>query len=365
MEPPFATIRTPGQRLPRFTPAGPEILPFRIEERDLLAWRWIYDCRFLPTDYLRLLLPGSAQQITRRAQRWFHAGYVDRIRTGYAEWILAIANKGADEVCVRYDRDRGRINFDKKNQELKDAFFRAHTLSIARFRVTLELALRMKASPEATACLAQWPGRQQHAAMAESLAMVRRQHHATRWSSADVEAKALQVILAHLIPGLVPQFRLGGLRDVAPIVPTVRLNDRWPDGPLRYTDEEGTRAKIQPDWALTLMRRDDAFDCFLEVDRSTTSLESVSGKRDMALKLRGYWLYWQQTGHPFRMLMTCRSRERLEHMRALARDVVGKQAGAGLFWFVLERDVDPHQPETFWGPLWQTPKHNAYQHLLE
>jgi len=56
------------------------------------------------------------------------------------------------------------------------------------------------------------------------------------------------------------------------------------------------------------------------------------------------------------MLMTCRSRERLEHLRALARDVVGKQAGAGLFWFALERDVDPHQPETFWGPLWQTAK---------
>jgi hypothetical protein len=95
-----ATIRTHGQRLPRFTRVGADALPFRIAERDLLAWRWIYDCRFLPTDFLRLLLPGSAQQITRRAQRWFHAGYVDRIRTGYTQWILAIANKGADEVCA-------------------------------------------------------------------------------------------------------------------------------------------------------------------------------------------------------------------------------------------------------------------------
>jgi hypothetical protein len=355
-----ATIRTPGQRLPRLTRVGADVLPFRIETRDLLAWRWIYDCRFLPTDYLRLLLSGSAQQITHRAQRWFHCGYVDRLRTGYADWVLAIGNKGADEVCVRYDRDRGRINFDKKNQELKNAFFLAHTLSIARFRVTLELALRMQASPEAAACLAQWPGHQQQAAMAESLAMVQRQYRAARWSPADLEAKAQQVILEHLIPGMVAPFRLDSLRDVPPIVPTVRLADRRPNMPLWYSDDHGARRQIQPDWALTLMRRDDAFVCYFEADRSTTSLESESGKRDMFLKLLAYWLYWRQTGHPFRMLMTCRSRERLEHMRALARDVVGKQAGLGLFWFALEGNVDPYQPETFWNPLWQTPKNHEF-----
>ena len=208
-----ATTRAPGQRLPRFTRVGTDVIPFRIEERDLLAWRWIYDTRFMRTDHLRLLLPGSAQQITRRAQRWFHGGYVDRIRTGYAEWILAITNKGADEVCVRYDRDRGHINFDKKNQELKNVFFRAHTLSIGRFRVALELALRMKATPEAAVFLAQWPVDQQQAAMAESIDMVQRQHHIKRWSPAEIEEKAKQVILQHLIPGMVPQFRLESLHN--------------------------------------------------------------------------------------------------------------------------------------------------------
>jgi hypothetical protein len=60
-------LRDKGQRLPRFTPMGREVLPFHIEERDLYAWRWVYDCRFLPMAYLHLLLPGSAQQLTRRA----------------------------------------------------------------------------------------------------------------------------------------------------------------------------------------------------------------------------------------------------------------------------------------------------------
>jgi hypothetical protein len=359
------TIRRPGQRVPRFTRVGADVFPFRINERDLLAWRWIFDCRFLPTDYLRLLLSGSSQQITRRAQRWYHAGYVDRIRTGYTAWIVAIANKGADEVCVRYDRERGRINFDKKNQELKNVFFRAHTLSIARFRVTLELALRLQASPEAAAYLAQWPIYQQQVAMAESMGLLQRQNRAARWSPADGEAKAQQVILEHLIPGMVPQFRLESLRDMPPILPTVHLKDHGPEVPLWFTDDQGARRQIQPDWALTLMRRDDPFDCFLEADRSTTSLESKTGKRDMKLKMLGYWLYWRQTGHPFRMLMTCLSRQRLEHLRALAREVVGKQAGHGLFWFGLEGDVDPYRPETFWNPLWQTPKHDKFHRLLE
>ena len=260
------------------------------------------------------------------------------------------ANKGADEVCVRYDRDRGHINFDKKNQELKNVFFRAHTLSIGRFRVALELALRMKATPEAAVFLAQWPVDQQQAAMAESIDMVQRQHHIKRWSPAEIEEKAQQVILQHLIPGMVPQFRLESLHDSSPIIPTIRLSEQSPAVPLWYTDEQGVRRQIQPDWALTLMRRDKAFPCYLEVDRSTMSLESASGKRDMLLKLLAYWLYWRQTGNPFRMLMTCRSRERLEHMRELARKVVGKQAGLGLFWFAwkvplirisLRRSGDP------------------------
>jgi hypothetical protein len=154
--------------------------------------------------------------------------------------------------------------------------------------VTLELALRMKALPEAAERLAHWPVHVQQAAIQDALALFRRQHHAARWSPAVFEAKAQQLILAYLIPGLVPQLRLESLRDVSPIVPRVRLKDHGPDVPLWYTDDQGTRRQIQPDWPFTLLHRDEAFDCLLEVDRSTTSLASASGKRDMFLKLRGY-----------------------------------------------------------------------------
>ena len=262
------TIREKGQRLPRFTRAGEDALPFRIEDRDVLGWRWIYDCRFLPAEYLLLLLPGSEQQLTRRMQKWYHGAYVDRIRTGLTEWIYAIANKGADEVCVRYDRERGRIDWNKKNAELKDAYFRAHTLSTAKFRVALEMGLRQKAFPEAQEVVAHWPAEQQQAAMQEALAVLRRQNTAARWTPEVFEAKARTVILEHLVPGMLPQIRLNALKNVHPITPTVRLKENGPEVPLYYTDEKGKRRRIIPDWAFTLIDGDDDLDFFLETDRS-------------------------------------------------------------------------------------------------
>jgi hypothetical protein len=55
MEMAETTIREKGQRLPRFTRVGEDVLPFRIEERDVLAWQWLYDCRFLPVVYPRIV----------------------------------------------------------------------------------------------------------------------------------------------------------------------------------------------------------------------------------------------------------------------------------------------------------------------
>jgi hypothetical protein len=360
-------LRAKGQRLPRFMPMGPEVLPFRIEERDLYAWRWIYDCRFLPMAHVRLLLPGSEQQLTRRAQRWFHGGYVDRIRTGYAEWLLAICNKGADEVCLHDGWERGRVDWHKKNHELKNnVLFRPHTLAVARFKVTLELALRTYAVPEALQVLSGWPVQQHQEVMEEALAWLARHHRSARWAPAECAAHAQRLILQHLIPGLIPQVRLRTLRQCSSILPTLRLHRQAPEVPLRYIDDQGAVRTLKPDWPFALIHADQAFDLFHEADRSTTTLVAETDrKRDMLLKLRGYWRYWQQTGHPFRVLMTCKSRERLEHLRDLAREMVGDHAGAGLFWFTTEQQVDPYDPEAFWGPIWYTPKDPTPRPLLD
>ena len=363
------TIREKGQRLPRFTRAGEDVLPFRMEERDVLGWRWLHDCRFLPAEYLLLLLPGSEQQLTRRMQKWYHGGYVDRIRTGLTEWIYAMANKGANAVCVRYDRERGRIDWNKKNTELKDVYFRAHTVSTAKFRVALEMGLRQKAFPEAQELVAHWPAEQHQAAMHGALAVLRRQNTAARWSSDEFEAKARTVILEHLVPGMLPQIRLSTLKDVPPITPTVRLSDKGPEAQLYYTDEKGKRRRIIPDWSFTLIDSNDELDFFLETDRSTMT------NHDFFLKLRAYWVFWKQQqelskqGSPalttFRVLTTCRSRERFENLRSLARDVDDKQTGSEMFWFAEESDIDPHRPEGIWQPIWQTPRDDRVHHVLE
>jgi hypothetical protein len=369
------TIREKGQRLPRFTRAGEDVLPFRIEARDVLGWRWLYDCRFLPADYLLLLLPGSEQQLTRRMQKWYHGAYVDRIRTGLTDWIYAIANKGADEVCVRWDRDRGRINWNKKNAELKDAYFRAHALSITRLRVALEMGLRHKAFPEAQAAVDRWPAEYRQAAMQEALMLLKRHNAAAPWAPDVFEAKARSVLMEHLVPDMLPPMRLRALTDLAPITPTVRLSEDGPTVPLSYTDATGKPRLIKPDWPFTLIDGHDELIFFHEADRSTTSLESVSGKRDMYMKYRAYWLLWRQEeikarqGLPalksFRVLTTTRSARRCENLRALARTVDDKQTGSAMFWFAEERAYDPHQPESIWQPIWKTPKDDRPHHLLE
>jgi hypothetical protein len=362
-----------GQRLPRFERVGPDVLPFRIEERDLLGWKWIYDCRFLPTEWLMLLLPGSEQQILRRAQRWFHGGYVDRIRVNLTDWLLAIGNKGADEVCLRYGYERGKIDWTKKNQELKDAYFRAHTVSTAKFRVTLEMGLRQKAIARAAENFADWLPEQQGQVMQEALTAVERQnrHVASSWTPGAFDAKARRVVLEHLVPGMLPQLRLRSMATVPPVMPSVRLKPIGPQVPLVYTSDEGKQRRIIPDWAFTLINERRELDAFLETDRSTMT------RGDFFSKLRGYWLFWLEQkqkaaqGLPamtaFRVLTTCKSRERAEGLRLIAREVDDRKQGSFMFWFAPEEDYDPYRPESMWGAIWWTAREGDTQvhQLLE
>jgi hypothetical protein len=367
---------TPPRRLPRFQRAGPEALPFRIQERNLAAWLWIYDNRFLPLDWLQLVLGGSAQQLTRRAQRWFHAGFVDRIRTGLNGWVYAIANQGADEVCVRFDRERGHIDWNKKNGELKDAYFRAHTLRTARFAVTLALGLREKALRQAEEqVFRRWPRYEQSRVMEEALALLRRQNHSARWDKQTFVDKATTLGLENVVAldqvatGLIPQLCVPSLERVHRLIPRVRLKAQGPDVPLFYTDEKGKERKILPDRPVTLIDGNEELDFFVETDRSTMT------NHDFYLTLRAYWLFWKQErektrqGLPaqdrFRVLTTCRSKDRYENLRRLSRAVDDRQTASEMFLFCPEERYDPRRPVSIWEPIWQMPKDDRTQHLLE
>jgi hypothetical protein len=281
---------------------------------------------------------------------------------------------------VHFDRDRGKIDWNKKNAELKDAFFREHTLSTAKFRVSLEMGLRQKALAEAEQVFERWSAREQHEALEEASAALVRQTQRAKWTPEIYAAKARQVVLEHVVPGVLPQIRLPRVATrVSLITPSVRLKARGPEVPLWFTDEQGKAHKIEPDWPFTLVVSGKVGDmealCFLETDRSTTTLETVSGKRDMLLKYRRYWSYWKQeqakfaqglpAQHMFRVLTTSRSERRLEHLREVARKADDKQSGSALFWFANEEAYTPDKPDSLWGSIWRTAKDDTERQLLE
>lgn len=129
-----------SKRLPRFKRVSSPNLPFRLQDRDLDILRLFNDYRFLTSRLIHLLTPGSNQGITRRLQKLFHNGHLDRIKNSFYEPCLyALGNKGADELTL-HGMDRGKINWTTKNREAKERYIN-HSMMIANFRATLTLAL--------------------------------------------------------------------------------------------------------------------------------------------------------------------------------------------------------------------------------
>lgn len=67
-------------RLPRFKRAT-EIPPIRLTGRDREIIRQVHRHRFLRSSHIVALIGGSSQQVSRRLQRLFHHGYLDRPRS--------------------------------------------------------------------------------------------------------------------------------------------------------------------------------------------------------------------------------------------------------------------------------------------
>lgn len=118
-------------------------LPFRFQDkgRDLEILKYIYEHRFLQTHQVQQLTTGSDQVISRRLQKLSEYGYLDEIKTALHEKnIYALGNNGADALTESTGIDRGKINWQRKNLEVRNAYVN-HTLMIANFRIALALAL--------------------------------------------------------------------------------------------------------------------------------------------------------------------------------------------------------------------------------
>lgn len=134
-------------RLPRYRRAAAEI-PLLLTQRDLDILAAVESHRLLTSYHLQALIDGSVQQILRRLQMLYHAGYLDRIRPrfvqggGSARMVYAITNR-----AIRALQDRGvlesssRTDWNAKNRSLHDLSIR-HRLLVSHARAVVELACR-------------------------------------------------------------------------------------------------------------------------------------------------------------------------------------------------------------------------------
>lgn len=136
-------------RLPRFKRSA-AIAPLRLTERDRKTINHVRRHRFLRSNHLTALLPGSRQKIIRRLQRLYHHGYLERpgcqidyYRSGSRRMAYGIGNKGA--WLLKHELS---IPFHRLSLERPDKIgrlFLEHALLISDFMVALELACRSRA----------------------------------------------------------------------------------------------------------------------------------------------------------------------------------------------------------------------------
>jgi len=132
------------QRKPKYRRTND--VSFRLQERDLKIIQLVYVNRFLSSDLIAALIPGSRQGILRRLCLLFHAGYLDRPREqvkpfqpGSGPMVYALGNKGADLLHDVLGIPRDKVDWTTKNREAKNVFL-DHSLMVSTFMASLKLA---------------------------------------------------------------------------------------------------------------------------------------------------------------------------------------------------------------------------------
>ncbi len=144
---PTGTITTGAAttRLPRYRRSSTE-LSCILTPRDLEILQHVEGFRFLSSELVRLLVPGSAQGILRRLQKLFHAGLLDRIRPRFvkggdsSKMVYAITNKGMQTLQkAGVIQKRSKTDLNAQNKEVGDLYV-AHSLLISRVRAVVTAA---------------------------------------------------------------------------------------------------------------------------------------------------------------------------------------------------------------------------------
>lgn len=326
---------TRRQFTPRFRRA--KDLQVKAQSRDILILSHVHKHRFLTSEHIAALVPGGSQGIRRRLYKLFHGGYLDRpreqirpFRQGGDPYVYGLGHKGYELLRRSNDIPATHCDWTGKNREVKQRYI-SHTLLIAHFMVSLELACR----------------RNRHISLIEP-----------------------PEILAHL-----PAKMSSAAGTCTWSINTVI---RTRTGPRKI------RLSVTPDkiFGLIFLNRPLARAkaiYLLEADRATmpvkrTGLYASSCRK----KLVCYWESWRE--NLYEKLFGCRAvrvitltkpaeavnaQERISHMIAACREEDRQGRGSRMFLFAQANDFSIRNPEKVLGKIWQNARDNELVSLLD
>lgn len=315
---------TKQQRKPRYRRAPDAGVRLQARDRQIISQ--VFKHRFLSSEHIAALVGGSEQGIRRRLHLLFHHGYLDRppeqirpYKQGSEPMVYGLGNKGADLLAAEGGVPRAKVDWTSKNREMKSAHL-AHTLLVAHFMVTLELACRARADVEL-------------------------------WDQAKVLAGA----------------KMNGIPSWKVAIPVAAGNQ-----------ERQAVVSVVPDKVFGLYfpedppGRNQAF-FFLEADRSTMPVvRSNILKSSFAKKLTSYWTSWRQglfAKHfgfkNARILTLTKSQERIESMIAAGRGVDDRGKGSKMFLFAQESAFGLATPGRLLDKIWQNGRDDERVSLLD
>lgn len=284
------------QRLKHFKRETKAIGRVILTARDKEILSLVYNYRFIDSKIICALTEGSEQGITKRLQKLYHAGYLDRpreqvrkliSRSGKPHYIYGLADKGA-EALKEYP-EAGNIHKSKWSKNNRDATERYldHVMMITNFRATLTLILKDN-----------------------------RNFHFLDWQQQDLKEE----VMIH--DGLVKKRR-------AFIIPDAFFILKSPAGKALF---------------------------FLEADRSTTTSQRYLNKLRAYWH---YWKSGKHLDKygikGFRVLTITLSNQRRDNLRDIAKQADDSKKGSLMFWFATEKDYNLDDPKTILKKIWTTP----------
>jgi len=302
-------------RLPRFKRL-PAIKQLRLTNRDCDILKHVHLHRFLRSDHITSLFPGSPQQVLRRLQLLYHHGYLERPRcqidyyqSGSRRMAYGIGNKGGWLLKREFSLHYHRLDWQAKNRVSR--LFLEHALLVSDVMVAVEMACRNQSS-----------------------------------------------------------LRLLSPEEIVPPPDTARKRE-----PLRWTVDIGNRLQcgVIPDRVFGFEftdksgRRNQSW-FFLEADRGTMPIvRSSLDKSSSFRKLSAYEATWSQNLHRtklglnrFRVLTVTSNPERIGTMQQAARSL---KRGHGLFLFLDAKTLK--EEKDFFALRWQTCRDGETVGLLD